>query len=155
MEYHYYMQRYGTADDESQPVMDLEADFPGLVYKESTGLSSKGAPKNIYLESYAESNESRVYVPETVCRDSTEIKLKFGFGGASRRETFDSFYDYVSQGKVKYWDTLRNRVAYMVLNSAVEPSDDVVLGAQPYIIAEFPFTNLFGNTFPYNPQTDV
>ncbi|MBO8472537.1 MAG: hypothetical protein IAB81_02775 [Bacteroidetes bacterium] len=155
MEYHYYMQRYGTADDASQPVMDLETDFAGLAYIESTGLSSKGAPKNIYIEDYAESNESRVYVPETVCRESTEIKLKLGFGGASRRDTFDSFYDYVSQGKVKYWDTLRNRVAYMILNSAVEPSDDVVLGVQPYIIAEFTFTNLFGNTFPDSQETGV
>lgn len=143
----HYMQKYGTADDASVPVMDLERDFPGLVYIEATGLSAKGAPKNVYYETYAESDESRVHIPERICRESTEVKLKFGFGGTDRRAVFDAFYDYVKTGRIKYWDTARKRMAKMVLDGAVEPSDDVLKGNQPYIIADFTFRNLFGETF--------
>lgn len=150
----HYMQKYGTADDASVPVMDLENDFPGLVYIEATGLSAKGAPKNVYFETYAESDETRVHVPEKICRESTEIKMTFGFGGRDRRGVFDAFYDYVKQGKIKYWDTARRRMAKMVLDGSVEPSDDILKGNCPYILAEFTFRNLFGETFPVCVQED-
>lgn len=144
----HYMQKYGTPDDGAVPVIDLELDFPGLVYIESTGLSAKGAPKNVYYETYAESDETRVHIPDEVCRESTEIKITFGFGGQNRRGTFDMFYDYVKHGKIKYWDTARRRMAKMVLDGSVEPSEDILKGNCPYIIAEFTFRNLFGQTFP-------
>lgn len=143
----HYMQKYGTDDDSLVPIMDLEDDFPGLVYLEADGLSAKGAPKNIYFETYAENDETRVYVPKTVCRESTEIKITFGFFGKNRREVYDDFYDYVSHGKIKYWDTARNRMVKMVLDSSVEPEDDVLKGSTPYIRAEFSFRNLFGQSF--------
>lgn len=144
----HYMQKYGTADDASVPVMDLENDFPGLVYIEAKGLSSKGAPKNVYFETYAESDETRVHIPEKICRESTEIKMTFGFGGSDRRGVFDAFYDYVKHGKIKYWDSARKRMSMMVLDRTVEPSDDILKGNNPYILAEFTFRNLFGQTFP-------
>lgn len=150
----HYMQKYGTEDDASVPIMDLEKDFSGLVYIEATGLSSKGAPKNVYFETYAESDETRVHIPENICRDSTEIKITFGFGGKDRREMFDTFYNYVKHGKIKYWDTARKRMAKMVLDSPVEPSDDILKGSEPYILADFTFRNLFGETFPVSAQED-
>lgn len=145
--YSHYMQKFGTDDDLSVPVMDLEADFPGLVYIEAKGLSAKGAPKNVYFEEYAESDEVRAFLPETVCREATEVTLTFGFGGDARRDTYDSFYDYVKSGKVKYWDTARHRLVHLVLNDGVDPSDDVLKGGQPYIIADFKFMNLSGQSY--------
>lgn len=144
----HFMQKYGTADDASVPVMDLEQDFPGLVYIQATGLSDKGAPKNIYYEEYAESDEVRVHIPDVICRESTEIKMTFAFCGADRRGVFDAFYDYVKHGRIKYWDTARRRMVKVVLSDAVEPSDDILKGSEPYILAEFTFRNLFGQSFP-------
>lgn len=150
----HYMQKYGTADDTSVPIYDLEQDFPGLVYLQATGLSDKGAPKNIYFESYAESDETRVYIPEQVCRENTEIKLTFGFFGEHRRQVYDDFYDYVKSGKLKYWDTARRRMAKMVLSNAVEIEDDILIGGKPYMIVNFVFRNLFGETFPVCMQEE-
>lgn len=145
--YHIYMRRFGTDSDETQPVIDLEADFPGLRYKESKGLSAKGAPKNIYVEEYADSDRARVFIPEEVCREATEITLTLLFVGEDRRKVFDDFYDYVKNGKFYYWDDVRKRKAAVVLNSAVEPSDDIFKGSDVYIQADFTFQNLYGQTF--------
>lgn len=150
----HYMQKYGTADDASVPVADLEQDFPGLVYLQAIGLSDKGAPKNVYFETYADSDETRVHIPEQVCRENTEIKITFGFFGERRRQVYDDFYDYVKSGKLKYWDTARRRMAKMVLSNAVEIEDDILIGGQPYMIVNFVFRNLFGQTFPVCMQEE-
>lgn len=142
-EFNIYMQRIDKA---GEPVKDLEADFPGLRYVSCEGLSDKGKPKNYYTEEYADSDELRVFVPETVCRESTEIKLTLLFIGADRREAYDSFYAYVSLGKFHYWDTVRMRRATVFLNSAVELDEDHFKGGDPYIMVEFDLTNVYGDT---------
>lgn len=148
----HYMQKYGTADDASVPVMNLETDFNGLVYLKAIGISDKGTPKNLYFETYAESDETRVHIPEQICRENTEITLTLAFFGENCRSVYDSFYDYVKSGKIKYWDTARNRVAKMVLSNAIEIEDDILKGGKPYMIADFIFRNLFGETFPVDTQ---
>lgn len=144
--YKFYMQRVDT--EEVSPVKDLEEDFPGLNYISCGGLSDKGKPKNYYTEEYADSDELRVYIPEKVCRESTKITLTLLFKGADRREVYDSFYDYVSLGKFHYWDTARRRRATVILDSAVEIDEDFFKGGVPYLMVEFQFTNVFGDTEP-------
>lgn len=142
------MQKYGTADDAGVPIMDLETDFPGLHYLSADGLSAWGAPKNVYFETYAESPETRVYVPDTVCYDSVDISMAFAFTGDNRRDIYDDFCEYVSQGRIRYWDTARDREVCMVLAGAVEPEDDILKGSTPFILARFTFRNLYGRSFP-------
>lgn len=146
-DYKHYMQLYGTSDDMSQPIKDLERDFVGLKYKEATGLDAKGKPKNIYFEEYADSDEVRAYIPESICREATEVKLTFVFLGTERRKIFNDFYEYVKVGKHKYWDNVRKKMVYIVLNGEVKPSSDILIGDKPYIIATFPFKNLYGQSF--------
>ena len=64
--YKYYMKKYGTEDDTSVPTLDIEASYNGMIILQVSGLSSLGKPKNIYKETYAESSEVRVYIPENV-----------------------------------------------------------------------------------------
>lgn len=141
--YSIYMQR---VDKEGEPLKNLETDFPGLFYYSCEGLSAKGKPKNIHTESYADSDGSRVWIPENVCRESTEITLSLLFKGDNRRDVFDEFYSYVKDGLFYYWDTKRMRRAKMFLSGEVEPSDDIMKGSDVYILAEFPFTNVLGET---------
>lgn len=148
--YHIYMRRFGTADDESQPIMDLETDFPGLKYKEASGLLKKGKPKNIYTEEYADSDELRYYFPDEVCREATEITLSFVFVGENRNKAFEDFYNYVKAGPVYYWDTVRKRRAELLLAEEVEPGDDLYKGSSPYIDVDFKFTNIKGQTTMVN-----
>lgn len=142
-QYSVYMQR---VDKEEGPVKNLEVDFPGLVYYSCEGLSAKGEPKNIYTESYADSDGSRVWIPKNVCRESTDITLSLLFKGDNRRDVFDEFYSYVKNGIFYYWDTVRKRRAKMFLSGEVETPDDIVKGGGQYLLAEFPFTNVLGET---------
>lgn len=142
----FYMRRVGTADDESQPVMDLERDFPNLYVKEVKGLSTKGEPKNICFESYAEEDGQRVYLPDDVKRKSTSITIVVAVLGQDARCIYDRFYEYVRNGQFEYWDTARKRKARLVLSSEVTLNDDMMKGDTPYLIASLPFTNLWGDT---------
>lgn len=54
-EYKFYMIRYGESDAVWK---DLETDFPGLRYKECTGLNSYGEPTNMYAEDFAETSKA-------------------------------------------------------------------------------------------------
>ena len=69
-----------------------------------------------------------------------------GFEKESRRDTFDSFVDWVSGHKIKYWDTARNRELEMVLIDKVEVDEDILIGSSPFITVNFKFKNLKGST---------
>lgn len=143
--YKVYIQHYPINGVE-QPIVDLEATFDGLKYKEATGMSAKGKPK-IYVENYPETSEARVYIPDDVVRENTNIDLTLVFIGDNRRNVFDSFVEFITGKKLKLWDTVRNRVAHLVLNDKVDMDEDVLKGDIPYIVAKFSFLNLFGETF--------
>lgn len=140
----FYMSRY--VEGQWEEAISLTDYFNGLGYSKSKGLSSKGKIKNIYTESYPESSELRVYIPEDVARENTDIEFEFCFKGEYRRDIFDQFVSWLSGYKIKYWDTGRNRIAYMILVEAIEPDEDELYGSEPYIKATFKFKNLKGDT---------
>lgn len=135
----FYMQK-----DDSEVCIDLEAYFEGLKYSKCKGLTSKGKRKNVYFESYSDSDELRVWQGETVVREATTIVFTFYFIGDNRQQVYDDFYDYVKNGQIYYWDTKRNKKAYLVLEEAVDPKEDVYQGSTPYLCADFKFQNLWG-----------
>lgn len=143
-DYKFYMSRWIDNDWETQ--VSLEDYFSGMKYISCEGLSTKGKIKNIYTENYAEVEDLRVYMPETVVRENTDIEFVFGFEKENRRDTFDSFVDWVSGHKIKYWDTARNRELEMVLIDKVEVDEDILIGSSPFITVNFKFKNLKGST---------
>lgn len=143
-DYKFYMSRWIDNDWETQ--VSLEDYFSGMKYVSCEGLSTKGKIKNIYTENYAEVEDLRVYMPETVVRENTDIEFVFGFEKDNRRDTFDSFVDWVSGYKIKYWDTARDREVEMILIDKVEVDEDILLGSSPFITVNFKFKNLKGST---------
>lgn len=137
----FFMQR---VDLLNQPVKDLEEDFPGLKYKEFKGLEKYGKNKGVYLETFAETDEAQVYMTPTPIRENIELTLTLVFIGSSRRATYHLFVDYISQGKIKYWDNVRNREVVFVLVEAIEPETDTLIGGADYIQASFKLTCLNG-----------
>lgn len=125
---------------------DIETKFDGLHYVKCDGLSKFGAIKNVYSETYSETSELRVYIPETVARENTDIEFEFAFDGENRRDTYHSFVEWLSGKRLKYWDTLRNRELEMILMESVEPEEDELYGSHPYIKVPFKFKNLKGET---------
>ena len=143
-DYKFYMSRW--IDNAWETQVSLEDYFSGMKYISCEGLSTKGKIKNIYTENFAEVEDLRVYMPETVVRENTDIEFVFGFEKENRRDTFDSFVDWVSGYKIKYWDTARNRELEMVLIDKVEVDDDILIGSSPFITVNFKFKNLKGST---------
>ena len=142
--YKFYMSRW--IDNAWETQVSLEDYFSGMKYISCEGLSTKGKIKNVYTENFAEVEDLRVYMPETVVRENTDIEFVFGFEKENRRDTFDSFVDWVSGYKIKYWDTARNRELEMVLIDKVEVDEDILIGSSPFITVNFKFKNLKGST---------
>ena len=140
----FYISRY--VENVWEEATDIEATFEGLHYAMSEGLDVYGKIKNIYTESYSETSELRVYLPETVARENTDIEFEFIFDGENRRDTYHSFVEWLSGKRLKYWDTLRNRELEMILMESVEPEDDELYGSNPFIRVPFKFKNINGET---------
>lgn len=129
---------------------DLEKDFEGLRYIEAKGLLNKGKRKNIYTETYSDSDVLRVWQGDEVTREATTIKLSLCFVGDNRQKSFSDFYDYVKNGKIMYVDTKRLRKVLIVLTDKVELSEEMWKGGIPYFKAEFTFQNLWGDSKPHS-----
>lgn len=141
--YKFYMQKQ-PIDGVEQKVYDLEEDFKGLKYAKCEGIELMGKPKNKYTESYSDANEVRYWEGYPLTREATNITFTFYFLGENRRKVFDSFYNYVSTGKIAYYDTARKKEVLLVLLDEVKPSEDESMGSQPFIQANFKFLNIWG-----------
>lgn len=142
-DYNCYMRRVDIA---SQPELNLEEHFVGLKYKEFSGLDSYGKIKSVYTEEFAETDELQIYQNPTPIRENTDLTFTCLFTGNNRRKTYHSFVDFISKGKIQYWDDIRNRKVTFILIEAVEPSDDKLYGGTPYIMASFKLKNIKGQT---------
>lgn len=145
--YKFYMQEctkdYVLVDG---TLKDLEKDFDGLKYSKCEGINDYGKPKNVYTETYSDSNELRVWMPDEITREATTVKFTFYFMGENRQDTFHSFMDYLNSGIHVYYDTARNRKFYFVLTEKVSVSDEMWYAGTPYFKVELTVQNLKGNT---------
>lgn len=147
-EYKFYMIRYGEQDSTWK---DLETDFPGLRYKECTGLNSYGEPTNVYSEGFAETSKAEVYISGTPAHKQTTIKLTLIFleNEAKDDKVYRDFMAFITGCKVAYRDTARKRKVLMYLSGATEPKSDTLYG-QKYKEVTFTFTNVYGHSFGYD-----
>lgn len=123
-----------------------------LGYMSMEGLLTKGKRKNVYTETYADSNMLRVHQDSTVTRDATTAKLKLAFDGENRHDVYEEFLIYINNGIVEWYDTARKRYAYFILVDSVEPSEDEWKKGK-YVVCEFKLQNILGNTFRTKDQT--
>lgn len=143
-EYKYFMSRF--INSEWEKAVSLEDYFNCMKYCSCKGLSTKGKPKNIYTENYAETEELRVFIPEAVVLENTDLEFTFAFKGIGRRDMYDRFCEWLTGYKIRYWDTCRKRQVDMILMDAVETGDDSLYGSEPFMTATFKFKNLKGKT---------
>lgn len=139
-EYTHYIQKEG------EDRVNLETHFGRILYSKCEGLDTKGKRKNVYTETYSDSDNLRVWQGEEVTREATKITLTLAFiGDRSERESaFDALYEYIKNGKFYYFDTARHKKAYLILADEYNPSEEMWYGSQPYIIANIPLQNLWG-----------
>lgn len=138
---------------EGENAISIEDHFKGLRYVQCDGLLSKGKRTNVYTEKYSDSDTLRVWQGDEVVREATDITFKFIFvdtESTNRNDTYESFYNYVKNGKITYYDTKRNKEALMILVDAIKVKEDKWKGSTPYIEVDFKFQNLRGECIDRN-----
>lgn len=149
-EYSHYMQRI---DIDGQNVIDIEEEFPGLLYSRAEGIYDVGKPKNVYTEEYADSDRKRYYLPPDggYANEGTEVTMTFLVVGtpAEREAVIRGFFDYVRKGVHRYWDTARNREFDFVVTGPLTVGEERWHGSNPYAELTVPMQNLNGCTRPH------
>lgn len=162
MEYKFYIQRYPfsywdkktqkyitvAGDDERK---DLEETFH-CRYVKAEGIGENGKVKNIYTESYADAEKLRVFVPEEVLYENTEVSLTLLFlADTEDRNDIQNyerdFFETVSGRKIEYSDTFRNRYLTLLLINKPESVGEVLYGGSRYIQKKYTFKNIYGRSF--------
>lgn len=146
--YTHYMERVDITDSLGQ--IDIEEQFSGLLYMRAEGMNDVGKSKNVYTETYADSDRLRVYLPNdgNYNNDATKITMHFFVVGDkdSRQATIRAFETYVREGIHRYWDTARNLEFDFIVQDEIKVSDEKWHGSSPYVEIQVPMQNLNGKT---------
>lgn len=136
-----------------------------VYYRKCEGLESYGKAKNIYTETYADSDVVRTDFPTTIQREATTITLDL----IVKRDPSISVGDgelgdiigLVSGNyPTVFWDNVRHKMAVMTLINAAEVKEDNYKGMK-YLEVELKLNNLMGycpvvgEATGANPMADV
>ena len=161
MKYKFYIQKYGRkywdknksqyVEEAKGELIDIEAQFK-CKYVKFEGLSETGKVKNIYTETYAETEELRMYIPDEVLYENTDMSLTLLFSPYSENDSDvqdneRAFFEYVSGHKIEYHDTFRNRYVSLLLLNKPEVVGEVLYGGSRYREVKYTFKNLYGRSF--------
>ena len=161
MNYNFYIQRYSrkhwnkeTSQYDKEDIgelIDIEEQFK-CKYVKFEGLSETGKVKNIYTETYAETEELRMYIPDEVLYDNTDMSLTLLFAPDTENDSDvqdneRAFFEYVSGHKIEYHDTFRNRYVSLLLLNKPEVVGEVLYGGSRYREVKYTFKNIYGRSF--------
>ena len=161
MKYKFYIQKYGRkywdknksqyVEEAKGELIDIEAQFK-CKYVKFEGLSETGKVKNIYTETYAETEELRMYIPDEVLYENTDMSLTLLFSPYSKNDSDvqdneRAFFEYVSGHKIEYHDTFRNRYVSLLLLNKPEVVGEVLYGGSRYREVKYTFKNIYGRSF--------
>ena len=145
------MERVDITDSLGQ--IDIEEQFSGLLYMRAEGMNDIGKSKNVYTETYADSDRLRVYLPNdgVYTNDATKITMHFLVIGdaATRESVIRSFENYVREGIHRYWDDARNLEFDFIVQDEIKVSDEKWHGSSPYVEIAVVMQNLNGKTRPH------
>ena len=161
MGYKFYIQRYSrkhynkeTSQYDKEDIgelIDIEEQFK-CKYVKFEGLSETGKVKNVYTETYAETEELRTYIPDDVLYENTDLSLTLLFAPSSTddndvQDNERAFFEYVSGHKIEYHDTFRNRYVSLLLINKPEVVGEVLYGGSRYREVKYTFKNIYGRSF--------
>ena len=161
MNYNFYIQKYSRkywdknksqyVEEAKGELIDIEAQFK-CKYVKFEGLSETGKVKNVYTETYAETEELRTYIPDDVLYENTDMSLTLLFAPDSTNDSDvqnneRAFFEYVSGHKIEYHDTFRNRYVSLLLLNKPEVVGEVLYGGSRYREVKYTFKNIYGRSF--------
>lgn len=163
-QYNHYMQRIDIANQSAINIEEYSS-FSGLLYMRAEGMNDVGKAKNIYTETYADSDNLRVFLPKhlssgemvhsvsDIANEATKITMHFLVVGtdSQRQTTIKNFRDYVREGVHRYWDDARNLEFDFIVTEEFKVSDERWHGSSPYVELAVTMQNLNGKTIPHTP----
>lgn len=138
--------------EEADEPKDIEAEF-GCKYVRLEGVNEYGKAKNIYTESYAETEELRVHIPEKVLYENTDVALTLVFPCITKNNRLDvtdnerRFFEYVSGRRIEWYDTFRERCLTLLLINKPEVVGEILYGDTRYREVKYTFKNIYGRSF--------
>lgn len=132
-------------------LIDIEENYR-CFYIKMAGIGENGKAKNIYTESYAETDELRIFLPDEIAYENTkcELTLLFPAIDANRMDVQDYeriFFEAVSGKKIEFSDTFRKRYVTLVLIEAPKVVGEKLYGGSRYREVTYTFQNIFGRSF--------
>ena len=152
--YNFYMQECDSKGEiiAGSALKNLEQDFDGLRYCKIDGIEAIGAPKNVYSESFADSDRLRVYAPKDVKHKETTVTLTLYFVGENRFKSLYAFNEYIKAGFHRYHDDARNKWFAFYIKDELKPAESQWHGSTPYLKMDYKLINIFGRTFDVEIQ---
>ena len=138
--YNFYVTRLDGGLTLLDSPKDIEAGF-GCLYSRCEGLGSTGKGR-FYTEEYADSDEVRAYFPEEATAEAIEMTLTVEFIGEARANNYRKMSEFLSGGRVMYYDNARCLVFIGYLSDGSEPLISVWLYRSRLLRIGFPFLRL-------------
>lgn len=155
-QYNHYIQRLDSRGNVVDPQwINIEDEFPGLLYVQASGINDIGKVKNIYTEEYADSDRLRVYLPgdmehhaSMITNENVKVEMTFLIVGKpmERQQIMERFFNEIRTGIHRYWDDARNRQFDFIVTDEIKVSEEKWHGSQPYVEVQIPMQNLNGKT---------
>lgn len=105
---------------------DMTTKWNGLTILKIEDFLSKGKPKNIYTQSWINSNEEDVYIPDEVFFENTDVSITFIVRDKDSAidvvTTHNSFIDYVTKNRVTIKSMYINKSADFVCLDDYKPT---------------------------------
>lgn len=145
------------SESDATQIYDLENDFNGLMYVRCDGMFAKGERKDVYFEDFSESDTLNAWQGDNddVARKATNLTLSLLFTGTERKVEYERFYNIIKKGKWYYWNTVKKKLAFVMLKDEFRPSEEMYKGSTPYFRVDVPLQNLWGECKDCDENGDV
>ena len=101
---------------------DITTKFSGVTILKIDNFLARGKAKNIYTQSWINSNTEDVYVPDTVFFENTDVNITFIVRGNSAITVHDTFIDYLTKNKTTIKSLYVNKQSDFVCLTEYEPT---------------------------------
>lgn len=101
---------------------DITTKFSGVTILKIDKFLARGKAKNIYTQSWINSNTEDVHVPDIVFFENTDINITFIVRGNSAITVHDTFIDYLTKNKTTIKSLHVNKQSDFVCLTEYEPT---------------------------------
>lgn len=145
--------KYFVKDSVNTTYVDITTKFVGLNLLKIDDFNKKGKAKNIYNQSWINSNNEDVYIPDVVCFEQPDINFTFivrddDDHNVDVQSVHDNFIDYMTTNKVTIKSLYANKEADFICLNDYAPTMSHVkqIAGQNYILGTISMHRVTANS---------